>query len=84
MMYLVMDVQSTEHTEKCSLLNAWVNVRTQGEAMDMLSDELSLQGWAVTNIIEATVTVESDYFPPCTSLDAFNEASKSLMALRFS
>ncbi|VAW63842.1 hypothetical protein MNBD_GAMMA11-1590 [hydrothermal vent metagenome] len=84
MMYLVMDVQSTEHIEKCSLLNAWVNVASQSEALGILSDELSLQGWAVTNIIEATPTVVSDYFSPCTSLDAFNEARENLMALRFS
>ncbi|VAW61152.1 hypothetical protein MNBD_GAMMA10-37, partial [hydrothermal vent metagenome] len=56
----------------------------QGEAMGILSDELCLQGWAVTNLIEATETVETDYFPPCTSLDAFKEASTGLMALRFS
>ncbi len=84
MIYMVLDVQSTQHTDKCSLLNAWVNVHTKNEAMSIISDELLMQGWAVTNLIEATPTTEDDYFPPCTSLDAFNEAEKSLLALRFS
>jgi|GEM_PF-2824994 len=83
MMYLVLDVQSTADVEECSQLNAWVNVRTQHEAMAIISDELSLQGWAVIDIIEASMTEESDYFPPCAGLDAFNEARKQLMALRF-
>jgi len=83
MMFLVLDVQSTEHTEKCSQLNAWVNVRNHIEAMEILHEELSLAGWALTNIVESSSTDESDYFPPCTSLDAFIEAKNSLLALRF-
>ncbi len=83
MMYLVLDVQSTGHTDESSLLNAWVNVTTHPEAMQVLSEELSLLGWVITDIIESTQTIEDDYFPPCTSLDAFNEARQSLLALRF-
>jgi len=83
MMYLVLEVQSTEHTEKCSQLNVWVNVRSQNEAMEILHEELSLEGWALTNVLEASATEETDYFPPCTSLDAFKEAQRGLLALRF-
>ena len=83
MMYLVLEVQSTEHTEKCSQLNAWVNVRSHIAAMEILHEELSLEGWALTNVIETSATEESDYFPPCTSLDAFKEAQRGLFALRF-
>jgi len=82
-MYLVLEVQSTEHTEKCSQLNAWVNVRSHIAAMEILHEELSLEGWALTNVIETSATEESDYFPPCTSLDAFKEAQRGLLALRF-
>ena len=42
MMYLVLEVQSTEHTDKCSQLNAWVNVATHTAAMEILHAELSL------------------------------------------
>lgn len=80
----MLDVQSTGHTETCSRLNAWVNVSSVNEAMSILNEELSLLGWAVTDIIESTVTNESDYFAPCKSLDAYNEAQKTLLALRFS
>ena len=83
MIYLVLDVQSTEHTDKCSQLNAWVNVRTHMEAMEILHEELSLEGWVLTNVVDFSATVESDYFPPCTSLDAFKEAERGLLALRF-
>jgi len=83
MMYLVLDVQSTEHTAKCSQLNAWVNVRTHMEAMEILHEELSLEGWALTNVVDSNTTDESDYFAPCTSLDAFKEAQSGLLALRF-
>lgn len=83
MMYLVLDVQSTEHIEKCSQLNAWVNVASKNEAMNILSEELSLQGWSMTNVIESTTTSVKDYFAPCEALDAYNEAIKSLYALRF-
>ena len=83
MMYLVLDVQSTAHIDKCSKLNAWVNVRRHSDAIGILSEELSLQGWALTNVIESTTTEESDYFAPCEALDAFNEARRSLLALRF-
>lgn len=83
MMYLVLEVQSTEDTKQCSQLNAWVNVRSQNEAMEILHVELSQDGWALTNVVEASVTDESDYFPPCTSLDAFKEAQRGLLALRF-
>lgn len=83
MMYLVLDIQSTGHSEHCSQLNAWVNVNTHNDAMSILFDELSLQGWVVTNVIECTKTDASDYFEPCTSLDAFNEAKRGLLALRF-
>ena len=79
----MLDVQSTGHSETCSKLNAWVNVSSVNEAMSILSEELSLLGWAVTDIIESTSTSESDYFAPCQSLDAFNEARKALFALRF-
>lgn len=84
MMYLVLDIQSTAHTDECSQLNAWVNVPALNEAIAILSEELSLQGWAVTNVVDSAITHESDYFPPCESLDAFREASKGLFALRFS
>ena len=83
MMYLVLEVQSTEHTDKCSQLNAWVNVATHTAAMEILHAELSLEGWALINVVESNTTIESDYFPPCTSIDAFNEAKRGLLALRF-
>ena len=83
MMYLVLDVQSTQHSDKCSQLNAWVNVNSHQEAMEILHDELALEGWALTNIVDSSTTDESDYFPPCSALDAYNEAKKSLYALRF-
>jgi len=83
MMYLMLDIQSTNHTEKCAQLNAWVNVDSHVAAMEILHEELSLEGWALTNIIESSLTDESDYFPPCTSLDAFKEAQSGLLALRF-
>jgi len=83
MMYLVLNVQSTIHTENCSKLNAWVNVKSHVAAMEILHEELSLEGWALLNVIESSETVESDYFPPCKSLDAFKEAEKNLLALRF-
>ena len=83
MMFLVLDVQSTAHTDDCSQLNAWVNVRSFNEAITVLNEELSLQGWAVTNVVDSSTTDESDYFPPCTSLDAYREAATGLFALRF-
>lgn len=82
-MFLMLDVQSTEHTEKCSQLYAWVNVRNHLEAMEILHEELSLAGWALTNVVESSSTDESDYSPPCTALDAFKEAQNGLLALRF-
>ncbi len=83
MMYLVLDLQSTEHTDNCCQVNAWVNVRSQGEAMGILNEELSLEGWVVTNIVEASTTDESDYFPPCEGLEAYKEAKQRLFSLRF-
>ncbi len=83
MMYLVLDVQSTNHIDECSQLNAWVNVNSHIEAMDILHTELSLEGWALINVIESTITEESDYFPPCASLDAFKEAQSKLFSLKF-
>jgi len=83
MMYLVLDIQSTEHTDKLQQLHAWVNVVQQSDALNILGEELSLLGWSITDIIESTTTEKSDYFPPCKSLDAFNEAAKGLFALRF-
>lgn len=83
MMYLVLDVLSTEHSDTARQLNAWVNVSTQSEAMDILGDELAQQGWSMTNVVEATTTTEADYFAPCTSLDAYNEAARGLYTLRF-
>jgi len=84
MIYLVLDIQSTAHADECAQLSAWVNVDNDNEAVAILSEELPLQGWVVTNVVESSLTVESDYFPPCKSLDAFNEAANSLFALRFS
>ncbi len=83
MMFLVLDVQSTEHTDKCSQINAWVNVRNHLEAMQVLHEELSLEGWVLTNMVESSSTDESDYFPPCPSLDAYREAQRGLIAIRF-
>jgi len=83
MMYLVLDVQSTEHTDKLQQLHAWVNVSAQNEALSILGEELSLQGWSIIDIIESTTTSETDYFAPCKSLDAYNEAAQGLYALRF-
>jgi hypothetical protein len=82
MMFLVLDVQSTKHIDECSQLNAWINVNSHLEAMEILHEELSLEGWALTNIVESSNTDESDYFPPCTSFDAYNEAKKGLIVLR--
>jgi len=84
MIYLVLDIQSTAHSDESGQLSAWVNVDSHNEAVALLSEELPLQGWVVTNVVESSVTVEADYFPPCKSLDAFNEALNSLFALRFS
>ncbi len=83
MIYLVLEVQSTNNIENHSQLNAWVNVRSHGEAMGILHQELSLEGWALTNIIETASTEESDYFPPCPALDAYKQAQRELFALRF-
>ena len=83
MMYLVLEIQSTAHLDNCSQLQAWVNVNNHLEAISVLTDELTEMGWVVTNIVETTPTQETDYFAPCESLDAFNEARNSLLALRF-
>jgi len=83
MIFLVLDVQSTKHIDECSQLNAWVNVRSHSEAMEILHEELTLQGWALLSVVDSNSTDESDYFAPCPSLDAFNEAQKGLLALRF-
>ena len=83
LMYLVLDVQSTGDVEETSTVNAWVNANTQGEAMNIVSDELGLLGWAITDVIESTTTDESDYFAPCKSLDAYHEATKGLYSIRF-
>jgi len=83
MMYFLLDVLSTEHNDNARQLHAWVNVSTQSEAMDILGDELAQQGWSMTDVIEATTTTEEDYFAPCESLDAYNEASQGLYTLRF-
>lgn len=83
MMYLVLDVQSTGHAEKCCQVNAWVNARNQAEAMNILSEELSLEGWAVLDIVDISSTDESDYFPPCKALGAYKEAQQKLVSLRF-
>ena len=83
MMYLVIDVLSTEHNDTARQLQAWVNVMTQSEAMDILGDELAQQGWSMTNVVEITTTTKDDYFAPCKSLDAYNEASLGLYTLRF-
>ncbi len=83
MMFLVLEIQSTQHLDDCSQLSAWVNVSNQQDALLTLSEELSTQGWAITNIVECTKTLQDDYFPPCKSLDAFNEACEHHLALRF-
>ena len=83
MIYLFLDVQSTEHSDKRSQLNAWVNVNDKTQAINILHEELSLEGWALTNVIESALSNETDYFAPCSSLDAFNEAKKGLLAFRF-
>jgi len=82
MMFLVLDVQSTKHIDECSQLSAWVNVGSHSEAMEVLHEELSLLGWALLSVVASSNTDESDYFAPCPSLDAFNEAKKGLLALR--
>ena len=83
MMFLVLDIQSTAHLDNCSRLQAWVNVSNHQDAISVLTDELTEMGWVVTDIVETTQTQETDYFAPCQSLDAFNEARKGLLALRF-
>ena len=83
MIYLVLDVHSAEHTDKCDQVNAWINTINKSDAMSIISKELSAQGWVVSDIIEASNTNESDYFPPCKSFDAYNEAKKGVFALRF-
>lgn len=83
MFHLVLDVQSTLHTDDYKKLKAWVNVNSHNEALAILCEQLSLQGWAMTNVIESVATEESDYFEPCEALDAYNEARQNLLALRF-
>jgi len=83
MMYLVLDVLSTEHSDTARQLHAWVNVSTQSEAMTILGDELAQNGWSMANVVEVTTTTKDDYFAPCKSLDAFNEASQGLYTIRF-
>ncbi len=83
MMYLALEVQSTSHTDRCSQLNAWVNVKNHTAAMGILHEKLSLEGWVLINVLESSATDESDYFPPCPSFDAFKEAQQALLALRF-
>ena len=83
MIYLMLDVKSFEDTEKIRSLHAWVNVTSVEEALSALKGELRFQGWSVCKIIEASPTSEVDYFPPCTSLDAFREAQQDLLAIRF-
>ena len=83
MMYLVLAIKSTTDIDNTSQLSAWVNVETHNDALAILSEELSIRGWVVTDVLESMVTDETDYFAPCKSLDAFNEASKGLLALRF-
>ena len=83
MIFLVLDVQSTNHIDNCRQLQAWVNVGNTPEAIELLNEELSLEGWCIREIIESTATTEEDYFAPCDSLDAFHEATRSNFSLRF-
>lgn len=82
MIFLALEVQSTKHTDICHSLNAWINVDSQPEAMGILHEELSLEGWALIRLLDSSTTVESDYFAPCKSLDAFKEAQTKQFAYR--
>lgn len=70
--------------EVAGLASVWVDVADQTEAEQRARAALSEHGHVVTEILENALTSRDDYFPPCKSLDAFEQAEREGLALIYS
>jgi hypothetical protein len=84
MIFLVASIQGLDAGKPSSTLQAWVNTDSHDQALATINDLIATEGGQILSIIESTVTIQDDYFPPCKSLDAYMEAELEDIALRYS
>lgn len=76
MMFLVLEIESEQDDGTRKTVKAWINTFDKSDAVAKAADYLSRQQWALLEVLDCSVTDKTDYFAPCTSLDAFLRAEE--------
>ena len=84
MIFLLFEIQLSANNQHYKTARVWVNDNQHESAQALATTKLSADGCIIITIIENTTTQKDDYFPPCSSLDAFILAEQNGIAVLYS
>ncbi|MDH5571015.1 MAG: hypothetical protein OEY89_04565 [Gammaproteobacteria bacterium] len=67
-----------------NIVKIWINTDDINSAQTIALNRLNQEGIEVTSTVEIIETDKGDYFPPCSSLDAFMQAELEGIAVLYS
>lgn len=77
MLLVVLEIRAGSGTscrESATLAKVWVATADAAEAERRARERVAADGYEVLAVMATEATDESDYFPPCKSLDALRQA----------
>ena len=80
MIFLLFELNSKNH----SSASVWVDTNDTEAAKEIAKEKLAAEGYTDCSLLDAMSSTKDDYFPPCTSLDAFVRAEQEGYAINFS
>lgn len=83
MILILAEINLTSNNNTYSLAKVWVDKSDADMAEVLAISLLKDAGCTIKCIIENTTTTKDDYFPPCTSLDAFMLAEQDSIAVLY-
>ena len=83
MIIIMFEIQQATKTHH-KVAKVWVNSNHHEPAEALAIKQLIADGYEINTVIENTITHKDDYFPPCTSLDAFLRAERDGIAILYS
>lgn len=84
MILILFEIQQATCNPQHKVAKVWVNSNHHESAEALANKQLVADGYKINAVIENTTTHQGDYFPPCTSLDAFLKAERDGIAILYS
>lgn len=81
MIVLVIEIKSGSDSNVHETVSAWADTCNEDEAVAIVGNYLSAEGWKIINVFASEKTDKSDYFRHCSGYESFVQAESEGVAV---